>query len=380
MTQASSDSRQFGEALFHLLVQTVEDYAIFAMDAEGRIVHWNAGAARTTGYAEEEVLGKPLTMIFTPEQIAAGLPEQELATAAETGRAEDERWHVRKDGARFWALGVVVPLRGPDGALRGFGKILRDRTDLKQLQESLKARADLLAEGEQRKNVFLATLSHELRNMLAPLANCVHILRQQGPRVPTPTPLVEMMERQIHQLRRLVDDLLDVTRITQGRLALSKERVDLARLVAQTAESMRAEIEASGLDFHVLLPAYPIAVDADFQRLQQVLVNLLHNSRKFTPEGGQVAVTLETEEPEAVIRVRDTGIGISAAEIERIFELFTQADGVREQRHAGLGIGLSLVRDLVALHGGTVQATSPGEGKGSEFTVRLPLASAVPAQ
>jgi len=366
--------REFGEELFRLLVETVQDYAIFAMDAQGRIVHWNEGARRITGYDEHEVLGDPLSVIFTPEQIEAGVPERELEAAAATGRSEDERWHVRKDGSRFWALGVVVPLRAPDGSLRGYGKILRDRTDLKELQENLKARADSLHEDDKRKNVFLATLSHELRNPMAPLANAIHLLRVHARDLPQLAQLAELMDRQMRQLRRLVDDLLDVTRITQSKLGLSRARVDLVALVDDTIDSARSQADAQRVRLHrVVVTDVPVQVDADRERLQQVLGNLLDNALKFTPAGGEIFISVDIERPEAVVRVRDTGVGIEPADNPRIFELFAQGES-RHDGAAGLGLGLSLVRDIVAMHGGSVQALSDGPGKGSEFIVRLPLA------
>lgn len=373
----SEPLREVGDKLFQLLVETVPDYAIFAMDRDGRIVHWNAGAARTTGYEEDDVLGKRLNILFTPEQIADGTPERELRVAEETGRAEDERWHVRKDGTRFWAFGIVVPLHGTDGSLLGFGKILRDRTDLKEMQENLKARAELLEEADKNKNRFLATLSHELRNPLTPLANSVEILRRYGQDDGKVLPIVDVMERQLRRVGRLVDDLLDLTRISQGKLALQKESLDLPSLIDEAVEASRGLLDARKMDLRVASCTSAVAVDGDHSRLLQVFTNLIENAAKFTPQGGHIFVVLDVEEPEAVIRIRDNGVGILAEDADRIFELFAQARPALDETRAGLGIGLAIVRDLVAMHGGTVQAQSAGHGKGSEFIVRLPLAQGV---
>ena len=373
----SETLRELGERLFQLLVETVPDYAIFAMDTDGRIVHWNDGATRTTGYAEEEVLGKRLNILFTPEQIVDGTPERELRLAEETGRAEDERWHARKDGTRFWAFGIVVPIRGADGSLLGFGKILRDRTDLKEMQENMKARAELLEQADRNKNRFLATLSHELRNPLAPLVNSVEILRRYGRDQGKVLPIVDVMDRQLARLGRLVDDLLDVTRISQGKIELRKEPLDLSDLVDEAVQAVRALADARQLNLRVATCTFPVTVDGDHDRLLQVFINLLENAAKFTPEGGGVFVVLEVEKPEAVVRIRDNGVGFSAEDAEKIFELFAQARPALDETQRGLGIGLAIVRDLVAMHGGTVQAQSAGQGNGSEFIVRLPLASSV---
>ena len=370
----SETLREVGDKLFQLLVETVAEYAIFAMDKDGRIVHWNAGAARTTGYDEEDVLGKPLDILFTPEQIDDGIPDRELRVAEQTGRAEDERWHVRKDGSRFWAFGVVVPLRGKNGSLLGFGKILRDRTDLKEMQENLRARKAVLEEADQNKNRFLATLAHELRNPLAPLMQSVEILRRYRRDDGKVLPIVDLMERQLDRLGHLVDDLLDITRISQGRLALRKQRIDLQSLVDEAVQASRAHVDTRGIDLRVTSCTPPVAVDGDHHRLLQVFANLLENAVKFTPEGGHVFVVLDIEPPEAVVRIRDNGLGFGAEDAERIFELFAQARPALDETRPGLGIGLAIVRDLVTMHGGTVQAQSEGPGQGSEFIVRLPLA------
>ncbi|HET9668362.1 MAG TPA: PAS domain-containing sensor histidine kinase [Casimicrobiaceae bacterium] len=372
MSQVTPGFRRFGEALFALLVETVEDYAIFAMDADGTIVHWNAGAARITGYSEEDILGQQIDILFTPEQIAEGAPARELQVARDTGRAEDERWHMRKDGGRFFALGIVVPLRKADGSLVGFGKILRDRTDIKEMQETLKKRTERLEEEDRQKNRFLATLSHELRNPLAPLTNAVAILRVHSRNAPRLLPIVDLMDRQLDRLEGLVDDLLDVTRITQGKLRLRKVRMDLTQVVREAADAIRISAESRNVTVTLAAPPDPVFVEGDRQRLLQVFGNLLENAAKFTPEGGSISAVVDDETPEAVVRVRDTGVGIRPEDAERIFELFTQGSVALDEAREGLGLGLAIVRDLVAMHGGSVQAQSAGVDKGSEFIVRLP--------
>jgi PAS domain S-box-containing protein len=376
MSEAAPAGRDYGKDLFRLLVETVSEYAIFAMNPDGAIVHWNAGAARITGFDETEVLGRPLLIIFTPEDLKAGVPWQELETAARTGRAEDERWQVRKDGTRFWATGTVVPLRAEDGTLLGFGKILRDRTDLKEQEQALRGRARDLAVADDRKNVFLATLAHELRNLLAPLANSGQVLRMQGERNAAVERVADIIDRQVRQMKRLVEDLMDVSRISRGSLQLQRQRISLHDVVNQAVEIVRPLVDSRRHHLQVVLPSAPIELDADPDRLRQIVVNLLNNAAKYTDPGGEIVVTLDRQGDEAVLRVRDTGVGMQPEQMVTIFDLFTQAHPSLHQSQSGLGLGLALVRDLVTLHGGTVQARSAGIGKGSEFIVHLPIEGA----
>ncbi len=371
-----TDGAPNGDYLFRLLVETVEEYAIFAMDVDGRIIHWNAGATRITGFEEHEVLGRPLLVIFTPEDLEAGVPWQELDRAARLGRSEDERWQVRKDGTRFWATGIVVPVRAPDGQLLGFGKILRDRTDLKQEEQVLRERASDLSVADDRKNVFLATLAHELRNLLAPLANSGQVLQMRSSDDPALRRVAEIIERQVRQMKRLVEDLMDVSRISRGSLQLQRQRVVLQDIVSHAIENVRPLIESRRHRLQTFMHSPGIELHADPDRLRQVVVNLLNNAAKYTDPAGEIAVTVDREADEAVVRVRDTGVGMQPDQIATIFELFTQAHPTLHQSQGGLGLGLALVRDLVTLHGGTVQARSTGVGKGSEFIVRLPIAGA----
>jgi PAS domain S-box-containing protein len=232
---------------------------------------------------------------------------------------------------------------------------------------------DALREADRRKDEFLAMLAHELRNPLAPIQNAVHILREKGPPVPELDWARDVIERQLSQLSRLVDDLLDVSRITQGRIELRKQRIDLTAVVHDAVEASAPQIERAGHDLTVELPPEPLQLDADPTRITQVLMNLLNNAAKFTDPGGLIRLVAERDDDQLVIRVRDNGIGIPAPMLQRIFEMFMQADRSLERSQLGMGIGLTLVRWLVALHGGTVEAQSGGPGLGSEFTVRLPL-------
>jgi PAS domain S-box-containing protein len=232
-----------------------------------------------------------------------------------------------------------------------------------------------LKETDRRKDEFLAMLAHELRNPLAPIRNAVQIFRAKGPPVPELQWARDVIDRQVFQLTRLVDDLLDVSRITRGKIELRKERVQLAAIVNSAVEASRPLIEKWGHEFTVTLPPEPIYLEADQTRLAQALLNLLNNAAKYTEQGGRIWLTAERDGEHVVIRVKDTGIGIPQEMLPRIFDMFTQVDRSLERSQGGLGIGLTLVQSLVERHGGTVKAHSGGPGKGSEFVVRLPVAA-----
>jgi len=359
------------ERRFSTLIGQMRDYAIFFIDGSGRATSWNEGVKRVLGYDEEEFIGQDLTeKIFPPEDVRRGVPQRELATAAERGTANNDRWMLRKDGTRFYAMGVTVARRDDEGRLVGFAKIMRDQTDRQRLEDLLGDTARHLAEVNQRQSHFLAMLSHELRNPLAPIRIAAEILRIPGRSERESKEAIEMIYRQVGQLVRLVDDLLDMNRIRSGKVVLRRERFDLSIAVTHAIEAAKAYCLHNPIT--VDFPGEPVSVEGDAARLTQVVSNLLHNACKFTPNGGRVHVTLSKESSQAVVRVEDAGIGIEPENLERIFEMFEQAAGDRSE--GGLGIGLTLSRSLVEMHQGKLEVRSEGSGKGSEFTVRLPLA------
>ncbi len=620
------------EEYLRLMVESVKDFAIFTVDPQGRIVSWNPGAEQLFGYSEPEVLGQHLAILFTPEDRAGGIPEQEIAAASARGRATDERWHFRKDGSRFFASGVLTPIFDEENRLRGFTKIARDTTQRKEAEEAvreaavrLKAIVDTAVDGiitideaglvesmnpaaerifgysheevvgrdvamlmsplersdhsqylanylrtgqqkiigtvrevkgcrkdqstfpmelavsetwlgarriftgivrditlfkkaveertglvaelgaerallnslldnapvgfgffdqelrflrlnpalaainglpieahlgrplsevlpsisteltaafqrvldtrvsmvnlevtgetprlpgqqrywlcnlypvktqdgtmlgagavvtdiddrkrmeealkdaDRRKDQFLAMLAHELRNPLAPISNAVQIMRLEGPSGPNFEWSIEVIEDQIKHMTRMVDDLLDVSRITRGTVDLQKEPIELAQVVELAVEASRPAIEDYQHALTVTLPNERTVLEVDPPRLAQVLSNLLNNAAKYTPEGGKITLIAERSGPEVVVRVHDNGIGIPAELLPRVFDLFVQADQTLSRSRGGLGIGLTLVRSLVELHGGSVAAHSDGPGQGSEFVIRLPVAAA----
>jgi signal transduction histidine kinase len=237
---------------------------------------------------------------------------------------------------------------------------------------------DALRDADRRKDEFLAMLAHELRNPLAPLSNSLQILRMTDDLSPAVEAMRDVMQRQVDHLVRLVDDLLEVSRITRGKVELRKEPVELAAIVAGAVETSHPLIEAANHQLAVSICPEPLTVDADPVRLGQVISNLLNNAAKYTEDGGQIWLTARPEQGQAVISVRDTGVGIPSEMLPKIFDMFAQLDGSMRRAQGGLGIGLTLAKTLVEMHGGVIEAKSDGPGRGSEFTVRLPLVAAAP--
>ena len=281
----------------------------------------------------------------------------------------------RKDGAWRWVMDSGRPRFGPGREYLGHvGSIL----DVHELSMAIEERARLLRElqdADRRKDEFLATLSHELRNPLAPLRNALQLLRLADRRDSATAPVHEMMERQVEHLVRLVDDLLEMSRITRGAFELRREAIDLGVVVRNAVETSRPLIDAAAHRLEVNVPEEPLHAEGDPVRLTQILSNLLNNAARYTPRGGEIAVSLEREAGAATIRVRDNGTGISPEMLPRLFGMFA-----RGESSTGLGIGLALARKLAEMHGGAIEAGSAGPGQGAEFTVRLPLSSGVPRE
>ena len=364
-----------GDELFRLLVAHVRDYAIFALDPTGRIVTWNIGAERIKGYLAPEIIGRHFSVFYPSEDVRAGKCEMELEVAARDGRFEDEGWRVRKDGKQFWANVVITALRDSAGALLGFAKVTRDLTERRRVEDERAAR--LAAEQANRtKDTFLATLGHELRNPLAPIVTALQLAKLHTDRHPVRE--LQVIERQVQQLRHIVDDLLDVSRIAKGKLTLQKRVVDIRDSLAPAIEIAGPLMEQRGHHFDLQVSPAPLLVDGDAPRLTQVFANLICNAAKYTEPGGHITVQVSPRDRWITLEVRDDGIGIAPALLTQIFEPFVQAQDGGE-RQGGLGLGLPLVRSLVGLHGGEVSAHSDGPARGSVFTVRLPAVAAPPA-
>ncbi len=356
------------EERFRLLVDGVLDYAIFMLTPEGNVNTWNQGAERLKGYTALEIIGKHFSVFYPPDAIAAGKPAWELRQAIEQGKIEDEGWRIRKDGSRFWANVLITALHGDDGRLRGFAKVTRDLTERRQIEK--------LQETDHQKNQFLAMLAHELRNPLAPMRTALHIVGNPEATPELVTRGREIAEHQVTHMARLLDDLIDVSRIGEGAIELRRETVDVASLIVSAVQRVRPLVQERQLELTVDRIEGSLFVDADPTRLEQVLNNLLTNAAKYTDPGGHIGVSADREGSTAVLRVRDTGIGVDAPMIPRIFDLFVQAERRVDRSVGGVGVGLTLVKKLVEMHGGSVEARSPGRGKGSEFIVRLPCVSA----
>ncbi len=367
---------------YRLAIESVQDYAVFLIDLEGRLASWNPGAERLLGYTAEEILGRSAARFFTPEDVANGAPERELRTAAETGRASDDRWHVRQDGSYFFASGITTAVRGEQGVVRGFFKIMRDRTDRKRLEEDLRLQAAALVRADQEKDEFLAVLAHELRNPLAPIAYALDLLDEKTLSESAREHTRRIVVRQVGRLSRLIDDLLDVSRIRTGKVELRRSQVTLSSVVGHAVDVIRPAFEERGHTLSVSLPEEPVWLEVDVTRLEQVLTNLLNNAAKFTEDSGTISLRAERLPHAVVLRVTDTGVGIPTDLLPRIFDLFIQGDRSLDRSRDGLGIGLTLSRRLIEMHGGTIEAHSAGLGQGSEFTIHLPvlLTSASPLE
>jgi PAS domain S-box-containing protein len=352
------------ETDFRALVESVQDYAIFTLDADGHVASWTPGAHKMKGYLAPEILGRHFSVFYTPDAIARRWPQYELQRAAAEGRFEDEGWRVRKDGTQFWANVVITAIYDAQHNLRGFGKVVRDMSERKRLAE--------LEASSQRMSEFLAVLSHELRNPLAPVRNAISLMQMSLDMPPDLAGPLAMIDRQIQHLTRLVEDLLDVSRVTSGKVGLRLRNVALRDVVDRAAESARSELDTRAQHLDIRLPPEPVVFRGDLTRLVQVLHNLLLNASKFSPQGSTVTIEAESLGRLLEIRVTDQGCGIVDDALDEIFTLFVQHNPTRRDEHGGLGIGLSLCRSLVELHGGSIRASSPGIGQGSTFFVRLP--------
>ena len=491
-----TDRRRIEEALhereehFRMIVESAIDFAIFTLSLNGHITSWNIGAERILGYSEEEILGQHVSIIFTAEDNAKGRAEFEMHGALFEGRENDDRWHVKKGGIRFWANGLMMPLKDEAGEIKGYLKILRDRTEKRSdrealrtsqerlriamdaarlgfwhcdlasgtmtwdersrehlgiptgaevtvdtlyeqlhpddrgrtraaLERSIAARTpfdsecrtvasddrvrwiqaighasyedsgepygfdgvtidvtdrkraeEALKEADRRKDEFLAMLAHELRNPLNAIATAVQLAFRSAHDEHLDWSK-DVIGRQTKHLARMIDDLLDVSRINRGKIQLRKERIDLAPIIRQAIDTVQPLIDDKKHKLTLSMPSGPMRLFADPTRIEQVLVNLLMNAAKYTDDGGHITLTAR-QDGGIVVTIKDDGVGIPREMLPHIFDLFVQVDRTIDRSHGGLGIGLTLANQLVEMHGGTVTAASEGPAKGSEFTIRLP--------
>ncbi|MBW4512987.1 MAG: PAS domain S-box protein [Scytonematopsis contorta HA4267-MV1] len=372
-SKQGEEALRLSESRFRLMVESAKEYAIFTLDLNGTIASWNSGAERLLGYTETEALGCSGRMIFTPEDNELRRAEREMHLALTEGRAENERWHVRKDGSRFWGSGLMMPLLSETGNVQGFMKIMQDKTAQQQAHERMQQQAEQLEKANRIKDEFLAVLSHELRSPLNPILGWSKLLQKGNLDSSKIAQGLSVIERNAKLQSGLIEDLLDVSRILQGKLSFNVSPVDLVSTIQAAMETVHLAAQAKSIQIEAKLEPNVGLVSGDANRLQQVVWNLLSNAVKFTDAGGRVEIILKRVDYTAQIIVSDTGKGINSDFLPHVFDYFRQENGGTTRRFGGLGLGLAIVRHLVELHGGIVYADSAGEGQGASFTVTLPL-------
>ena len=355
---------QKDQALLAAIVESSED-SIISTDLQARIMTCNAGAERLFGYRAEEIIGQPI-FVLIPRDHA----NEEAAILERIGIGEKvegyETVRLRKDGRPVDISLSVSPVRDSSGAIVGMSKIARDITDRKRMEQEL-------LEADKQKDNFLALLAHELRNPLGPIRNAVKILELQRREDKDLLSYCALIDTEVGRITRLLDDLLDISRITKGKMAFQKKPIDLREVVNSAVQTSRPLIDEKAHKIVVSLPPALVTVYGDSMRLAQVFSNLLNNAAKFMESGGEITVSINLEDHQAIATVKDSGIGISPDLLPKVFDIFVQGGVVTERRYEGLGLGLTLARDIVEFHGGSLEAKSEGEGHGSEFIVCLPL-------
>lgn len=382
----SEQALRASEEQFRLLVTSVRDYAIFMLDPEGHIVSWNTGAQLIKGYAAAEILGQHFSIFYPPADLAAGKPTRELEIAVREGVYQEEGWRVRKDGSLFWASVVITALFDADGTLQGFGKVTRDLTERKRAddaQQQLRAqelqltRMELAREQAEAnvrlRDAFLSETAHELRTPVTAVLGFAELLQRRLDRAEfTPERVAKPVQAvilQAQRLNRLTTLLLDLPRLEQGKRVLARVPMELDHAVAQVAHELQllSERHTIALD----LPTLPVIIEGDTLRVEQVIYNLVQNAIKYSPAGSSITVALCADGPDAVLTVRDAGMGIPAADLPHVFDRFYRATNSVSASISGFGIGLSLVKEVVELHGGTVTVQS-SVGQGTTVRVALP--------
>jgi PAS domain S-box-containing protein len=357
---------------FHILVDSVEEYAIYMLDPDGNIITWNTGAQKIKGYSADEIVGKNFASFYTAEDVAAGKPQRNLREAGRRGYIRAQGLRVRKDGSTFEAEVIISALRDETGKIRGFSKVTRDITDHIRSRE-FEAEKIAAQKASKAKDDFLAALSHELRTPLTPALAAATYLEENAEKLPPQfVQDIEIIKRNVQLQARLIDDLLDLTRIARGKLHLEWEDCDAHSVIRNALETASSAVAAKKLKISTDFEAKEFHILADCIRLQQVFWNLINNAVKFTPDGGEITIrTFNDDAARFHFEITDTGIGIEPQRLSSLFRPFEQADPSVTRQFGGLGLGLAISKRLVNLHRGTIEAESRGRSFGATFKVTL---------
>lgn len=361
-----------------LMVESARDFAIISMDKSGNIISWNSGATLILGYTAQEIIGKPISFIFTPEDKKAGAAEYELSKAAKIGHASDERWHMRKNGERFYASGILAAMLDKSGTVKGFTKIARDCTEQKEAEEAIIAARNAAEAANIAKTEFLANMSHEIRTPMNAVIGLSNILALSQPLTAKQKDFIKTLQMSADSLLALINDLLDIAKIEANTVELEQVPFSLTQLIQEVISIMAVRVKEKGLTF---------SMDGEYihnrmfigdpTRIRQIMVNLCSNAIKFT-ESGSIHINVTSADIHQpgmemiAIVVKDTGIGIAPEKLETIFEKFVQADSSINRKYGGTGLGLAITKTLTEIMGGTIQADSV-PGSGSTFTITIPL-------
>ncbi len=372
VSRAAETKLQTTEEQFRLLVESVEEYAIYLLDSVGNVVTWNSGAARIKGYSAAEITGKNFACFYTAEDVAAGKPHRNLEQAKRDGRLREQGLRVRKDGSTFPAEMLLTAMRDEAGTLRGFSKVTRDMTEQVRARSAEAARV-AAEKANKAKEEFLAALSHELRTPLTPALAAASYLADNSDKLPVEfSDDLDMIRRNIQLEARLIDDLLDLTRISRGKIELHFDRVDAHSVVREALDIAREAIAGKWLSVSTIFDAKEYHIWADRIRLEQVFWNLINNAVKFTPHGGRIEIrTSNDQRNHFQFEISDTGIGIETERQSSLFKPFEQADASVTRQFGGLGLGLAIAKHVIDLHDGAIKVYSRGRSYGTTFKITL---------
>ncbi len=374
--KAENTLREY-EINFRQLIDTLKDFAVISLDLEGRIRSWNSAAERLLGIRADAIIGRPVATLYAHDADGDSKVRVSLEVAAQHDSHLRESWMPGRDGEQFFVSIVTTAIRDENGKLTGFSKIIRDTTEAHRAAAEMRRAKEAAEAANAAKDQFLAMLSHELRTPLTPILAVTSFMEQRVDLPPALAELLPLIRRNIEIEARLIDDLLDLSSITHNRLSLQLATLDLHDSLRPALDGARVDTADKRQHLEIRLDATQTHVDADATRLQQIVTNLLHNAVKFTPAGGRISIeTFNPDTQHIVLRVSDSGIGISAAALPRIFSAFEQADGTINRQFGGLGLGLAIAHALAQKHGGSLRAESQGSGCGACFTLQLPLSLA----